>query len=56
MKDRYRKRKRIKVESFKLYDEVSVRIPKLDRHLIVILKGTRQQLMYKLACEHGTIV
>ena len=63
MKDRYRKRKRIKVESFKLYDEVSVRIPKLDRHksellrlpaLIVILKGTRQP-MYKLACEHGTI-
>ena len=63
MKERYAKRKRIKVKDFNVGDNVVVKVPPIDRGrcnvsrvpAVVVLKRGQVQAKYKLACRFGTI-
>ena len=63
MKERYAKRKRIKVEDFNVGDNVAVKVPSIDRGkcdvsrvpAVVVLKRGQVQAKYILACRFGTI-
>lgn len=63
MKNKYSKRKRVKVEDFTMGQEVSVKIPKIDRGstdmtrlpAVIVRKSSSSLPVYKLLTKYGTL-